>query len=134
MSDKKERKTPLAFHSSLITHQLYPAVGDGEHDAVFGGVCERGRLVRGAGVVEDVVARAVEAARVAVAALEDEDLFQSPVAVRGVGAARLHAYEDGRVARLLVAPQEVQVDASVPRRAPGDACQVEHGKPSAVSR
>jgi hypothetical protein len=55
-------------------------VGEGEHDAVF--AFEGDGAVRGVCVVEHVVARAVLAPLVAIAALEDEDLFDADVAVR----------------------------------------------------
>jgi hypothetical protein len=117
----------------LTIQEFDAAVGDGQHDAVFGGVCEGYGVVGRAGFVEDVVAGAVCAARVRVAALKDEDLFDAAVTVRGIRAARLHSYEDGYVAGRLVAPEEVQVNASVSRRAPGDTSQVEHEKLLAIS-
>ena len=74
MTSDKRKKSGVASRESKPIELLTPdsrlqtpdlfnyldaAVGDGQHDAIFGGVCERGRVVGGAGLVEDVVAGAV---------------------------------------------------------------------------
>lgn len=94
-------------------------MSDGEHDASFRAF-ERDRVMGRAGVVDEIIARAVLAAPVAVAALKDENLFDAAMPVRGVGAARQHADEDGGIARRLVVSQDVYGDAFVSRRPPLD--------------
>ena len=101
-------------------------MGDGEEDAVVRAF-EGGGAVGGAGRVEDVTARAVLAARVAVAALKDEDLLDAVVPVRRVRAARPDADEDGRITRRRVAPEHAQRHALVPRLAPVDLREVDQG-------
>ena len=94
-------------------------VRDGEHDAVFRAV-ERDWVMRGARLVDEIAARAVFSRLIAIAALQDEHFFQPAVAMRGIAAPRLHAYEDGRATSLTVASQIVKVNPFVPGRVPLD--------------
>ncbi len=112
-------------YSSLLL-DFDSAVCDGEHDAVFACVFERDGMVRGAGFVDYVIARAMDARVVPIAALKKINLFESAMAMRGIGAARLHADENGRVAARFILTEHVQMDAPVPRRTPVDVCVIEH--------
>ena len=70
--------------------------------------------------VDDVVARAMLASLVTVAALKDQHFFDADMAMRRITATGLHPNEDGRILRLVVAPQDVNENPLMPRRVPLD--------------
>ena len=100
-------------------NQFYAAMRDGEHDAVFCAV-ERDGVMRRARFVDDVRARAVLALLISIAALKDEDFFDPDMSMSRIATPRSHAYQDGRISRPLVTPQEVNNYPVVPGRAPFD--------------
>lgn len=92
------------FHLHSSSLQLDAAVRDGKHDAIFRAF-ERDGKMRGTGFVDDVIARYVPPARVLVAALKNEDLFDAVMLMRRVSASGLHSDQHGRIACLLIAAQ-----------------------------
>ena len=109
---------------SQLLEQLNAAVRDSQHEAVFA-FEGHGRMGR-TGVVQDVLTGAALPLLVTIAALQDENFFETNMPMRGIMAAGLHANQYGRIVTLFVAPQHVHENPWVTSGAPIDRVEIVH--------
>ena len=100
----------------------------GNHNAIL--AVAGNRMVCGAGVVNKVFSGAALAVCIAIAALKNENLFNTEMTVRGVSAPGLHANQHGSIPGLFVSAQHIYKDSLMPRRMPVDNQGMEHDRRS----